>query len=1610
MKSSAISVNNSIASIDIEYNPKSNQIIDIACIKRSGSYLHSNNINDFINFIEDVDYVCGHNIFKHDLKYLEPYLPNSYLDQKKIIDTLYLSPLIFPNKPYHKLVKDDKLIDDGPSNPLNDAKKALDLLILECDIYRLFENKLQLIYLMLLKNTKEFKGFFEFLNIKTDFHIAETNELISKYFEGTICKNIELDKIILQNPIELAYTLALINASNKTSLTPFWVLKNHSEVERIHYLLKNKPCVTGCSYCNEKLDVHKALNNYFGFKDFRKYDGENLQEEAARSAVENESLLAIFPTGGGKSLTYQLPALMSADNYRGLTVIISPLQSLMKDQVDNLEKKGITEAVTINGLLDPIERANAFERIEEGIASILYISPESLRSKSIERLLLRRKISRFVIDEAHCFSAWGQDFRVDYLYIGDFIKGLQEKKNLGEPIPVSCFTATAKQKVIDDILIYFKDKLNLKLRLFKSLSTRTNLKYKVLMCEDENTKNQQLRRLLEERNCPTIVYVSRTKKAVELARKLSEYGFNAKPFHGKMDSKEKTENQNSFINGEVNIIVATSAFGMGVDKKDVKLVVHYEISNSLENYVQEAGRAGRDENITAECFILFNEDDLDKHFILLNQTKLSIKEVQQIWKAIKELTKIKSEVSNSALEIARKAGWDENVSEMETRVKTAIAALDNAGYLSRGQNSPRIYANSILAKSSIEAIAIIEKSSKFDEKQKELAKRIITKLFSSKSRKSLDNDTAESRIDYISDHLGIVTGKVIEIINLLREERIIADTKDLTAYIKKNENKTKLIGLISSFQNIEEIILSKFSENEIDLNIKEVNKIAEELGIRETSVNNIKLLLNFLGVINLIKKRYNNNTNYYVRIKFNNDQNSLLANSNRRYNLAKFVLSYLVDKIDQISKITQNELGLLEFSVYELLEEFRSQNQIFKEEVNAKDIEESLFFLSRMDIIKIEGGFLVVYNKLNIKRNELNNKIQYKIEDYDNLAQFYSNKIQQVHIVGEYAKKMVEDYSEALKFVDDYFQLNYRSFLTKYFKGTRHDEINQNLTPTKFKKLFGILSPRQLNIIKDSESYRLIVAAGPGSGKTKVLVHKLASVLLLEDIKSEQLLMLTFSRAAASEFKIRLMELVGNAANFVEIKTFHSFCFDLLGKIGDLESSQDIIRKAVEKIKNNEIEISRITKLVLVIDEAQDITRDEFELIQSIINFNEEIRVIAVGDDDQNIYEFRGSDSKYFSDLAKDGAKVINLVENFRSTKNIVDLSNRYISKLSGRIKVEEIFANNKFNGNVELIKHSSNELVSAVVECLENTFIKGSTAILTIKNEESLQIAGILKNKGYNAVLIQSHDEVRIKNLYEVRYLIELVNSSGSHIISETDWESIISKFKTKFKSSSLFKNIIKLLTEFHLVNNKVKYKSDFMMFLEESKFEDYLHIDSDKIIISTIHKAKGREFDNVILLLNINNDYSDSTKRLIYVGITRAKQNLRIHYNSNLFQEIDIANVVRRNDKTKYKFPKYLTVQLKYDQVWLDFFISCQRKIDNLVSGDELMIDEKGLKDNKGQYVVIFSKQFIDEINSRKNNGFSLYSATVSFIVYWKKKETEKEYKVILPQITFINNKSIN
>ena len=1611
----------SIVFFDLEVDPNTKTILDLGAINNDGRDIHSKSIRNFEKFIQKAQFIGGHNIIHHDLIFLERRVSSRSVIPAKKIDTLFFSPLLFPQKPYHRLVKDDKLRSEERSNPLNDSKKAQELFWDECNAFNKLEEKLKAIFYCLLKEQKEFKDFFEFVGYQKNQGHEDRNivPLITGYFQKKICSQTDLDEIIRLYPIPLSYALALINCRTKYSIPPAWVIKTYPQIEKVLYLLRGNPCLSGCVYCDEALDVEKGLSRYFGFDAFRKYEGEDLQKQAAQSAIESKSLLAIFPTGGGKSIAFQVPALMEGENMGGLTVIISPLQSLMKDQVDNLEERQITEAVTLNGLLDPIERQKSLERVQDGSAALLYISPESLRSKTMTSVLLGRKIVRFVIDEAHCFSTWGQDFRVDYLYIGEFIKSLQEKKKLNYSIPISCFTATAKKQVIEDIKKYFKDKLGLSLELFRSTAPRTNLNYRVFEKNSNDDKYSFIRDLIQEReHCPTIVYVSTTKGADELARRLNEDGFEARSYHGKMKAEDKKINQDLFIGGEVPIIVATSAFGMGVDKKDVGLVIHYQISDSLENYVQEAGRAGRDESITADCFVLFNEDDLDKHFVLLNQTKLHLKEIKQIWRSIKELAKPPSyRISKSALEIARKAGWDEDARQVESQVRTAISSLEKVGYVKRGQNMPRVYADSLRAKTAREAVERVSASNKFTEAQKIKANRIISKLFTQKHTKNPSDEEAESRVDYIADLEGIPVKEVIEIVTLLREEKILDDHRDLTAFIRKEDQQNKALKILKQFLRLEQFLLETFLERwdeaEKIYSLKELNELAEKKQCF-SSLKSLKTVFNFWAIKNWIKKQ--GGWNDKVMIRFNEKINSLKDKLKKRIDLTEFIIDYLFDKTD---KNNRQEEELIGFSILELKVAFEEHRGLLKEktETTIQDIEDSLFYLQRIEAIKIEGGFLVIYNRLMVERLEKDNKRQYTQEDYEPLKNFYENKVRQIHIVGEYARRMLKlSEREAWQYVADYFELNTYSFLNKYFRGAQED-LKRNITRHKYQQLFGDLSDRQREIIDDKENKYIVVAAGPGSGKTKVLVHKLAALYLMENVKHEQFLTLTFSRAAATEFKKRLITLIGGAAFFIDIKTFHSYAFDLLGQIGDLEKIKEengrdvILRQALKKIETGEVEKSKITKMVLVIDEAQDMSADEFDLVKKLMEKNEDMRVIAVGDDDQNIYEFRGSSSKYFQSLiTEQRGKKYELLNNYRSKKNLVEFTNQFVKYFKHRLKDHFILSHQEKNGQIKIIRYlSSHHLITPLVSDVLKNDLSGTTGILTQTNQEALQITGLLLQKGQPAKLIEeSKDSFSLYHLLEIRFFIQYIERGQSgdekvEIIDDENWEMAKRSLKNEFEKSSKLELCFNLIQDFEKINRQRKYKSDLKMFIKESRMEDFFNENGETIFVSTMYKAKGKEFDNVFILLNNFSISEEEKKRVLYVAMTRAKNHLVIHLNDHYLNNMKAHGCEKIDDDFNYSAPKHLVEQLNHRDVYLSYFKDKQRQcaITELKSGEEIKVKGDKCVNSREFPILKFSKKFLEDIEKRKKNNFSIKTVRINFILFWQGEDMDKEIRIILPVI---------
>ena len=717
------------------------------------------------------------------------------------------------------------------------------------------------------------------------------------------------------------------------------------------------------------------------------------------------------------------------------------------------------------------------------------------------------------------------------------------------------------------------------------------------------------------------------------------------------------------------------------------------------------------------------------------------------------------------------------------------------------------------------------------------------------------------------------------------------------------------------------------------------------------------------------------------------------------------ITEYLYAKSLSIQNSGEKEEVSLEFSVNELKEAYEASTSLFKASITLDDIEDTLFYLSRIDAIKIEGGFMVIYNRLTLERLEENNKKKYTSLDYEKLSQFYQSKVQQIHIVGEYAKRMINDYQDALQFVEDYFQLNNDAFIGKYFKGSRKGEIKMNLTPSKFKQLFGELSPSQLKIIRDDQSQYIVVAAGPGSGKTKLLVHKLASLFFMEDVKHEQLLMLTFSRAAATEFKKRLIQFIGHAAQFIDIKTFHSYCFDLLGKVGSLEKSDDIIKKTIAHISSGEVEPSLITKTVMVIDEAQDMDADEFELVKLLMKHNDDMRVIAVGDDDQNIYEFRGASAKYLEEFITEmRAAKYELTENYRGKNNLVQFTNQFVQTIKHRLKETPIMANHIENGILKLTQHKNANLILPLVQDVLDFPLRGSTCVLTKTNEEALLITGLLAHHHRQARLIQSNEGFNLYNLFEVRYFLNSVKSDDSSFVIPDDlWLEAKRVFKETFQQSTKYELCMSLIRDFEETNTKKKYLSDFDVFIRESRLEDFYTENGDVIYVSTIHKSKGREFDNVFIMLDNFRPEKDAMKRQLYVGMTRAKNTLSIHYNGHYLENLYADEIEQRIDETNYTLPTMLTEYLTLKDVNLGYFKFAQNRIKGLKSGGTLQLVPEGCSNANGDLILKFSHAYQDKLMQLATKGLKPSKAKIDFMVYWKGDEEKEEVVTVLPEISF-------
>ncbi len=397
------------------------------------------------------------------------------------------------------------------------------------------------------------------------------------------------------------------------------------------------------------------LRKYWGYEQFRK-----TQEEIVDLAMQGRDILGLLPTGGGKSICFQVPALAS----EGMALVISPLIALMKDQVENLKNRGIKALALYSGMSKrdvDITLNNACY----GDYKFLYISPERLNTSIFRSYIQRMNINYIVVDEAHCISQWGYDFRPDYLHIGELRAMLR--------VPIIALTATATPDVAEDIMerLLFKEKL-----LVKGDFLRKNLSYIVRKSED---KQEQLLHIIQSLNTSGIVYVSSRRKSEEIADYLLQNNISASYYHAGLESSLRAERQTAWIENKLKVMVATNAFGMGIDKPDVNFVIHYNIPQSLEAYFQEAGRAGRDGK-RAYAVLLWNARDIARLKNTVNLSFPSLEYIEDVYHKIHIEANIPygSGIARQIQIDLRKYAIEHN--EQFSKFRSAINYLDRLGH------------------------------------------------------------------------------------------------------------------------------------------------------------------------------------------------------------------------------------------------------------------------------------------------------------------------------------------------------------------------------------------------------------------------------------------------------------------------------------------------------------------------------------------------------------------------------------------------------------------------------------------------------------------------------------------------------------------------------------------------------------------------------------------------------------------------------------------------------------------------------------------------------------------------------------------------------------------
>jgi ATP-dependent DNA helicase RecQ len=1304
-------------SIDLEVGLKDGRIHRFAAVHgatgeafvHSGGDLHPA-LAALDRFAAGCELLLGHNLIGFDAPHLAAANPALRLLQLPRVDTLRLNPLAFPRNPYHHLVKhhqDAQLKRSVRNDPELDARLTLGLLHDQHLALSAAPPDLLAVWHALAASDAAGGGTDHFFCSVREAGAGDASGALQRCLEGRACATEAAALLASPTPPgwPLAYALAWLLVAGGNSVMPPWV--RHQFPEAGHWVrrLRDTPCTSAaCAWCREHHDPLRELHRWFGLPGFRPEplgdDGRPLQQAIAQAAMRGEPVLGILPTGTGKSVCYQLPALSRYEKTGALTVVISPLVALMADQVAGMEARGLGQSAALNGLLSMPERADVLERLRLGGVAILLVSPEQLRSRAFRSALAQREIGAWVLDEAHCLSKWGHDFRPDYRYVGRFMRERAGK----EPVPpVLCLTATAKPEVVGDITAYFRSQLGLELKVFDGGSKRTNLDFAVVP-SNAASKLDHIHQVLvadlpADGSGGAIVYCASQRRTEEVATFLREKGMAAGHFHAGLRPEAKKTTQQRFIAGQLRVMAATNAFGMGIDKPDVRLVVHADVPGSLENYLQEAGRAGRDRE-SARCVLLYVPEDVERQFSLSARSRLTQREIQAILKSLRNLDRRKryqGEVVATAGEILREdddAEFQRDSVSDDTRVRTAIAWLEEARLVSREENVVNVFPSSLRVQSLAEARAKLAGKGLFDSYQTQLL-AIVEALLAADPDEGISTDVLMG-----VGRLG--PEGVRKALFELEALGIARNDLALTAFVHVAVERSSMKRLEEA-QALEAALIDQLRLASPDLgqgdasllHLRHASQRLKDLGHASARPEMLWRLVRSLaadgrseegGRESLGLRRIDAET---AQLTLHRAWSDIATTAELRRTAAQRLLEHLVAKLPAGARgtdlLAQTTLGeLLAALKADLLLMLRVQRP-------QRLLDHALLWLHEQECIRLNKGLAVFRPAMTIRLgSERRNFIK---ADFTPLKLHYDELVLQIHVMAEYAQRGLQAMADALRLTVDYFTLQRSDFMQLWLPG-REKEMARQTTPQSWQAIVESLgNPVQQRIVADDrEQTNVLVLAGPGSGKTRVLVHRIAYLVRVRREHPRGILALAYNRHAAVQIRQRLKELIGDDARGITVLTCHALAMRLAGFSFDGRRDADealfaqVLQQAVALLEGQglapeEADEQRERLLAgfrwILVDEYQDIGADQYRLISALAGrtLNDEegrLSLFAVGDDDQNIYGFAGASVEFIRRFETDyTARPVYLVENYRSSAAIVDAANALIEPAATRLKAE---------------------------------------------------------------------------------------------------------------------------------------------------------------------------------------------------------------------------------------------------------------------------------------------------------------------------------------------------